>query len=48
MEDGLSFVPLLIVLLLAFLVPLVLSRFKRLSLPIVVGEILAGILIGRS
>lgn len=48
MEDTFSFIPLLIVLLLAFLVPLALSRFKRLSLPIVVGEILAGILIGRS
>jgi Kef-type K+ transport system membrane component KefB/Trk K+ transport system NAD-binding subunit len=48
MEDSLSFISLLIVLLLAFLVPLALSRFKQLSLPIVVGEILAGILIGRS
>ena len=43
-----SFSPLLLVLLLAFSVPLVLQRFKRLRLPIVVGEILAGILIGRS
>ena len=38
----------MIIAILAFLVPLVLSRFKKLRLPIVVGEILAGIIIGRS
>jgi Kef-type K+ transport system membrane component KefB/Trk K+ transport system NAD-binding subunit len=48
MEETRSFAPLLLVILLAFVVPLVLSRFKRLRLPIVVGEILAGIVIGRS
>ena len=48
MEESLSFVPLLIVALLAFLVPLVLSRFKRLRVPVVVGEILIGIIIGDS
>lgn len=48
MENGLSFAPLLLVLLLAFSVPLLLSRFKKLLLPVVVGEILAGILVGRS
>jgi Kef-type K+ transport system membrane component KefB len=48
MEESLSFLPLLIVLFLAFLVPIALSRFKRIRLPIVVGEILAGIIIGRS
>jgi len=48
MEESLSFVPLMIVALLAFLVPLVLSRFKRLRVPVVVGEILAGIIIGES
>ena len=42
------FIPLLIVVILAFIVPVALSRFKRLMLPIVVGEILAGIIIGRS
>jgi Kef-type K+ transport system membrane component KefB/Trk K+ transport system NAD-binding subunit len=42
------FISLLIVVFLAFLVPVLLSRFKRLCLPIVVGEMLAGILIGRS
>lgn len=42
------FIPLLIVVFLAFVVPVVLSRFKKLRLPIVVGEILVGILIGRS
>ncbi len=40
------FIPLLLVVLLAFLVPILLARFKR--IPAVVGEILAGILIGPS
>lgn len=48
MEESMSFVPLLIVVFLAFAVPIVLSRFRKLRLPIVVGEIIAGILIGRS
>jgi CPA2 family monovalent cation:H+ antiporter-2 len=48
MQEAQSFSSLLLVVFLAFLVPLVLSRFKRLRLPIVVGEILVGILIGRS
>jgi len=43
-----TFLPLLIIVVLAFVVPLVLSRFKKMRLPIVVGEILAGIIIGRS
>ncbi len=47
-EGARSFAPLLIVITLAFVVPLLLSRFKHLHLPIVVGEILAGVLIGRS
>ena len=48
MEEARSFGPLLVVIFLAFIIPLSLSRFKRLRLPIVVGEILAGILVGRS
>ncbi|MDH3944508.1 MAG: cation:proton antiporter [Anaerolineae bacterium] len=48
MEDTRSFVPLLIVFSLAFAVPIVLSRIKGLRLPIVVGELAAGILVGRS
>ncbi|MBN1665452.1 MAG: cation:proton antiporter [Anaerolineales bacterium] len=48
MEESRSFIPLLLVVFLAFLVPIALSRFKKLRLPIVVGEILAGIIIGRS
>jgi Kef-type K+ transport system membrane component KefB len=39
---------LLLVVFLAFLVPLALSRLKQLHLPIVVGEILAGIVVGSS
>src|SRR5512147_3062014 len=41
-----SFIPLLSVVFLAFLVPILLSRFRR--IPVVVGEMLAGILIGPS
>ncbi len=48
MEAHRSFNSLLIVVFLAFIVPLALLRFRRLRLPIVVGEILAGIVIGGS
>jgi Kef-type K+ transport system membrane component KefB/Trk K+ transport system NAD-binding subunit len=48
MEEHLSFIPLLLVILLAFVVPLALSRVRQLRLPVVVGEIVAGILVGRS
>lgn len=48
MENNSSLAPVLLVVGLAFLVPLILSRFKRLRLPVVVGEIIAGMIIGRS
>ncbi|MBL6965605.1 MAG: cation:proton antiporter [Anaerolineales bacterium] len=48
MEETLSFHPLLIVVFLAFITPIALSRFKKIRLPIVVGEILVGIIVGRS
>jgi Kef-type K+ transport system membrane component KefB/Trk K+ transport system NAD-binding subunit len=41
-----SFLPLLLVVVLAFLVPVLLARVRR--IPVVVGEILAGILVGPS
>ena len=40
------FLPLLLVVLLATIVPLFLARFRR--VPVVVGEILAGIIVGPS
>ena len=40
------FFPLLLVVLLAFFVPVLLARFRR--IPVVVGEILAGIIVGPS
>ncbi len=48
MEEHAStgFLPLLLVLFLAFVVPLLLARFRR--IPVVVGEIVAGIIIGHS
>ena len=45
-EDPTRFIPLLIVLGLAFIIPVLLSRFRR--LPVVVGEIIFGVLVGPS
>jgi Kef-type K+ transport system membrane component KefB/Trk K+ transport system NAD-binding subunit len=41
-----SFIPLLLVVVLAFFVPVLLARFRR--IPVVVGEIVAGIIVGPS
>ena len=46
MEESINFIPLLIVLVLAFTIPLILGRFRW--LPVVLGEIAAGIVIGHS
>lgn len=46
--EEVSFLPLLIVVGLAFVVPLLVSRARRARIPCVVGEILAGILVGQS
>jgi Kef-type K+ transport system membrane component KefB/Trk K+ transport system NAD-binding subunit len=43
-----AFTSLLVVSLLAAFVPMALSRFKKLRIPIVVGEIIAGMIVGRS
>jgi Kef-type K+ transport system membrane component KefB/Trk K+ transport system NAD-binding subunit len=48
MEVGSGLAPVLLVVGLAFLVPMVLTRFPQLRIPVVVGEILAGMVIGRS
>ena len=48
MHEPTSFVSLLWVITLAVLVPLTLNRFKWLRVPIIVGEILAGIAFGKS
>lgn len=45
-EDPTRFIPLLIVLGLAFFIPFLLSRFQR--LPVVVGEIVFGVIVGPS
>ncbi len=45
-EATFNFQPLLILLLLAFLVPILLARVR--SVPVVVGEILAGVIVGGS
>ncbi|NPA06407.1 MAG: hypothetical protein GXO54_03285 [Chloroflexi bacterium] len=46
--SGIRFGALAIVLFLAVTVPLVLRSFKRVRIPVVVGEILAGIVVGQS
>jgi Kef-type K+ transport system membrane component KefB/Trk K+ transport system NAD-binding subunit len=48
LEHTPSYIPLLLVLALAFAVPVLLRRFRRFGIPIVVGEIVAGIIVGRS
>ena len=45
-EDPTRFVPLMVVLSLAFFVPVLLARFRQ--VPVVVGEILAGVIVGPS
>lgn len=47
-DTSFSFTSLLIVTVLSFIVPIVITKLKRIHIPIVVGEILAGILIGKS
>lgn len=46
MHPGVDFFPLLVVTVLAVAVPVLLHRIPRLSIPIVVGEIVAGIVVG--
>ncbi|MBN2265615.1 MAG: cation:proton antiporter [Candidatus Aminicenantes bacterium] len=46
MATGLEFLPLLLLLFLAFIVPPLLSKFRW--LPVVVGEIVVGMIVGRS
>ena len=49
MDEARSFAPLLIVVMLAFLVPLLISALRRrLAIPIVVGEIVGGMVVGQS
>ena len=45
-EDPTRFIPLLVVIGLAFLIPVLLAKFKR--LPVVVGEIIFGVIVGPS
>lgn len=48
MEEETSFVPLLVVVVLAVLAPLATSRVRGVRIPTVVGEIVAGIIVGGS
>ena len=48
MEHGLSVTSLLIVILVAFITPIILHKFKLNIIPVVVAEILMGLIIGKS
>ena len=48
MDPSATFSPLLLISALAFLVPIVVSRIPGVRVPVVVGEIAAGILVGKS
>ncbi|MCD6289761.1 MAG: cation:proton antiporter [Anaerolineae bacterium] len=48
MHNTPSFAPLLIVVLLAAIVPMVTTQIKSVRIPIVVGEIIAGVIVGKS
>ena len=48
MEHASPFAPLLLITVLAVVVPLIVIRIRPVRLPIVVGEIVAGIIIGKS
>lgn len=48
MEHGTSVMSLMIVVIIAFLVPIILHRFKLNMIPVVVAEIIVGIIIGKS
>ncbi len=43
-----SFIPILLISATAFLIPLIFSRFKRLQVPCVVGEIVVGMVLGKA
>ncbi|MDA3922875.1 MAG: cation:proton antiporter [Salinisphaera sp.] len=47
-DSHISFVPLLLVIAVSFAVPVVLAPVRRIGIPVVVGEIIAGILMGDS
>ena len=48
MHEPNHFLQLFILIFLALVAPLLLSRFRRVRVPLVVGEIIAGIIVGRS
>ena len=47
-QEEFPFISLLLITALAAFVPLLASRFRKFRVPIVVGEILAGMIVGKS
>ncbi len=48
LEHQISLTPLLLVTVLSFLVPIMIKRIRRIYIPVVVGEIIVGMIIGKS
>lgn len=48
MEEGLNFQSLLIITVLAFLIPIIVSKIKGFTIPVVIAEVIAGIIVGKS
>lgn len=48
MEEAINFQSILIISLLAFITPIVINNFKNIKIPYVVGEILVGLIVGKS
>ncbi|MBO8170728.1 MAG: monovalent cation:proton antiporter family protein [Bacillaceae bacterium] len=48
MHQEFNYISLLIITLLAFFIPLLVTKLPRISIPIVVGEIVAGMIVGKS
>ncbi|UCC18885.1 MAG: cation:proton antiporter [Promethearchaeota archaeon] len=46
--DTIEALPLLIVIFFAFIIPIIISKIKRVSIPVVVGELIVGLVIGAS
>lgn len=48
MHESFSFNSLVIITLLAFIVPIIIEKMEKVKIPVVVGEILAGVIVGHS
>lgn len=47
-HSELSFIPLMIVLGIAFVIPILITRIKKVFIPVIIGEVIAGMAVGKS